>query len=109
MWQIHVDTGKNVAIYVTDKGLVNRLYEMRFQIYNRNVFWKCGQKIHFVERENPKPTNIMERLSIALIQCESELKPQSYLILQQTGQNKYSSDSKRWMKENCTLIQICLV
>lgn len=108
MRQIHVDTGKN-AIHVIDKGLVHRLYEMHFQIYNRNVFWKCGQKTHFVERENPKPTNIMDRLSTALIQWESELKPQSYLILHQTGQNKYTSDSKRWMKENCTLIQICLV
>ena len=107
MW--HVDTWKNVAIHVTYKGLVHRLNETHVQIYNKNVFWICGQKIHFVGRESPKPTNIMKRVSVALIQWESELKPQSYLVVHQTGQNKYSSDSKRWMKENCTMTQICLV
>ena len=88
---------------------MHRLYETHVQIHNKNVFWKCEQNIHFVGIESPKPTNIMKRLSIALIQWESELKPQSYLILHQTGQNKYSSDSKRWMKENHTLTQICLL
>lgn len=80
--QIHE---KNVAIHVIYKGSVHRLNETHVQIYNKNVFWKCEQKIHFVGRESPKPTNIMKRVSVALIQQESELKPQSYLVLHQTA------------------------
>ena len=80
--QIHE---KNVAIHVIYKGSVHRLNETHVQIYNKNVFWKCEQKIHFVGRESPKPTNIMKRVLVALIQWESELKPQSYLVLHQTA------------------------
>lgn len=54
MRQIHVDTGKN-AIHVIDKGLVHRLYEMHFQIYNKMSSGNVGKRHILLKERTPNP------------------------------------------------------
>ena len=57
-----INLGKDFTMYVTDKGLVHRLYETHVQIHNKKCFLEMRAKYTFCWKREPQAHKYYEKI-----------------------------------------------